>query len=142
MTMMRFCLGCSRHVPVTEYKDGRCRECDRAYYRKRRKQRGSTTQRGLGHQHQQLAKQVLSEEKVCWCCGQPARPSDPLEVDHVIPRSEGGKTVRENLRAAHRSCNRSRGGGVGRRPSDGRLTPVLMRREFNSGKVDAEILIG
>jgi 5-methylcytosine-specific restriction endonuclease McrA len=131
MTQMRLCLGCSRHVPVAEYKNGRCRTCDRAYYRKRRKQRGSTTQRGLGHQHQQLAKQVLNEEKVCWLCAQPARPNDPLEVDHVVPRSQGGKTVRGNLRAAHRSCNRSRG-GVGRRPSESRLTPNSVIREIDA----------
>jgi 5-methylcytosine-specific restriction endonuclease McrA len=46
-------------------------------------------------------------------CGQPARPDDPLEVDHRIPRSKGGRTVRENLSAANRSCNRSRGGREG-----------------------------
>jgi 5-methylcytosine-specific restriction protein A len=104
------CAGCFRTYPPPRRRD-RCPECEKAYYRERRKRRGSTTQRGLGHAHQHLRKQVLAEEKLCWLCGGPATGDDPLVADHVIPRSRGGATTRSNLRAAHASCNARRGDG-------------------------------
>lgn len=70
----------------------------------------TTTEAGRGWDHQQLAKRVLREEHVCWVCGGAPTDNDPLEADHVVPLSMGGQTVRSNVRAAHRSCNRSRGG--------------------------------
>lgn len=51
----------------------------------------------------------------CWICGQPidyALPHlDPgaFVVDHVIPLAAGGADQLGNKRAAHRSCNRSKG---------------------------------
>jgi 5-methylcytosine-specific restriction endonuclease McrA len=110
-------------------KRGRCPSCARAYERERRRQRGSTTERGLGATHQRLRKQVLVEERFCWICGEPTRAGDPLEVDHVVPRSRGGKTERPNLRAAHASCNRRRGAGVERQGSALTRNPAF--RETN-----------
>jgi 5-methylcytosine-specific restriction endonuclease McrA len=120
------CAGCFRTYPAPRRR-GRCPDCEREYYRERRKRRGSTTQRGLGHTHQQLREQVLAEEKLCWLCGKPATAGDPLVADHVIPRSRGGATTRANLRAAHASCNARRGQAVARPRS--RLTPAPARRE-------------
>ena len=133
MALLKVCGDCSRtYEPWTRNNRGRCRDCLRKYERVKRGRRGSTTQRGLGAEHQRLAKQVLAEEKTCWICGESARPDDPLEVDHVVPRAEGGATVRSNLRAAHASCNRSRGGrGRGRLEGDGRLTLQPATRETN-----------
>ena len=51
----------------------------------------------------------------CWLCDEAvdaeAPPDSPWSgtVDHVVPRSRGGKTVPENLRLAHRRCNGTRG---------------------------------
>lgn len=59
---------------------------------------------------------VLAEERVCWICGRPGAPDDPLTADHVIPRSLGGSHDRSNLRAGHRSCNSSRKAGPPRPP--------------------------
>jgi 5-methylcytosine-specific restriction endonuclease McrA len=46
-------------------------------------------------------------------CGQPIdlEPGtrDPLELAHVIPHADGGPFTVENLRPAHRSCNRRAG---------------------------------
>src|SRR5438552_15817270 len=106
--MLQFCCASCFRIYGPPRRRGRCPDCERAYYRERRKRRGSTTQRGLGAEHQRLAKQVLNEETACWICGGRGTADDPLEVDHVVPRSKGGKTVRSNLRAAHASCNRSR----------------------------------
>jgi 5-methylcytosine-specific restriction protein A len=83
-------------------KPGLCRDCER-------ERRPNTTQRGLGSNHQRIRRQVLAEENLCWICGQPARPDDPLTADHVLSRAAGGRNTRSNYRAAHYSCNSSRG---------------------------------
>lgn len=46
-------------------------------------------------------------------------------VDHVIWRSEGGPSHRENLRAAHRQCNMSAAGNPG--PQERPRVPRLPR---------------
>lgn len=46
---------------------------------------------------------------VCGLCGQDIHHIDDAEVDHIVPWSQGGKTVRENARLVHRLCNRWRG---------------------------------
>jgi 5-methylcytosine-specific restriction endonuclease McrA len=66
-----------------------------------------------GWAHERASRQVRLEETSCWICGEPAKPGDPLTADHIIPRIDGGADVRENMRAAHRSCNSRRGAGVG-----------------------------
>ena len=65
-----------------------------------------------GWAHEQASRQVRLEETSCWICGEPAKPGDPLTADHLVPRIHGGPDVRENMRAAHRSCNSRRGAGV------------------------------
>ena len=134
MALLKICCGCFRsYQPWSRNNRGRCRDCLRKYEREKRRRRGSTTQRGLGAEHQRLAKQVLSEEKACWLCGEPAHPDDRLEVDHVVPRAKGGATVRSNLRAAHASCNRGRGSrGGGQLEGDRRLTRKPVRGETHT----------
>jgi hypothetical protein len=54
---------------------------------------------GTTRAQQQLVAQVLAEEP--WCrCGQPA-----TEAGHIVPRSQGGRYVRENLTGQCRPCN-------------------------------------
>jgi hypothetical protein len=43
----------------------------------------------------------------CQYCGARA-PEATLEVDHIVPRSRGGKNSPENLRTACFSCNRGK----------------------------------
>jgi len=50
----------------------------------------------------------------CEICHEPPTPGDPLEADHIIPVADGGNDTSANLRAVHRSYNRTRGrGGAG-----------------------------
>jgi hypothetical protein len=46
----------------------------------------------------------------CQYCGAQA-PDVRLEVDHLIPVSQGGETVEDNLAAACWDCNRGKGAG-------------------------------
>jgi 5-methylcytosine-specific restriction endonuclease McrA len=70
-------------------------------------------QRDNGHsRRKRIAREVLAQEHTCWICGHPERPGDPLTIDHLIPVAYGGTTTRENLRAAHRSCNSRRGASL------------------------------
>lgn len=85
-----------------------------------------------GWAHQRASKQASVEETSCWICGEPAKPGDPLTGDHIVPRIDGGADVRENMRAAHRSCNSRRGAGhrgEGARATVGtpHLTPAAQR---------------
>jgi len=43
----------------------------------------------------------------CALCGV-SKDERPIDVDHIIPRSRGGKTVLENLQALCSKCNRSK----------------------------------
>jgi 5-methylcytosine-specific restriction endonuclease McrA len=52
---------------------------------------------------------ILTPDARCYLCGGAPTPDDPLEADHVLPLSMGGGH-RGNLRPAHRSCNRRKGG--------------------------------
>jgi 5-methylcytosine-specific restriction endonuclease McrA len=53
--------------------------------------------------------QTLAEEKVCWICGGEPTTDDPLVADHLLPTSDGGKSTRSNMHAAHLRCNARRG---------------------------------
>jgi 5-methylcytosine-specific restriction endonuclease McrA len=59
--------------------------------------------------HDRIAKQVKREEKVCALCGLGPLPGDPLEAGHIVALSLGGKSMRSNYRAEHRSHNRAQG---------------------------------
>lgn len=42
---------------------------------------------------------------ICHLCGGVIERLSELSIDHVRPRSRGGRTVIDNLRPAHRTCN-------------------------------------
>lgn len=45
--------------------------------------------------------------KICYCylCGEPILEGQKWNLDHVKPRSKGGKTEADNLRPTHYECN-------------------------------------
>ncbi len=52
---------------------------------------------------------LARDRETCQYCGcQPGRIN--LTIDHVIPRSQGGNTVWDNVVTACRECNRKKGG--------------------------------
>jgi 5-methylcytosine-specific restriction endonuclease McrA len=71
------------------------------------------------HRRKITRKAVLARDAwTCQYCGE-SRPS--LTVDHVIPRSRGGKSVWENIVASCASCNRRKGN---RLPREIRMHPL------------------
>jgi hypothetical protein len=46
----------------------------------------------------------------CWLCGKEIVDEAPT-LDHIVPRSKGGRGAIVNMRLAHRSCNERRSSG-------------------------------
>ncbi len=63
--------------------------------------------RGYGPGWKQRAALVRATATLCHICGQPARPNDPWQADHIIPVQHGG--TNGPVAAAHRSCNIAKG---------------------------------
>lgn len=51
---------------------------------------------------------LLRDRNTCQFCGQPF-PASELTLDHVLPRSRGGRSTWENLVACCYECNNSKG---------------------------------
>jgi 5-methylcytosine-specific restriction endonuclease McrA len=43
----------------------------------------------------------------CWVCGQHVAAEDAT-LEHILPRSEGGNSHRDNLAISHLQCNQQR----------------------------------
>lgn len=50
----------------------------------------------------------LGNPQECYLCGTANLTWATAELDHVTPLSQGGKTTIDNLRWAHRRCNRAK----------------------------------
>lgn len=84
-------------------------------------QRRSTTEQGLGWSHQKARAKALKEMQEgepCPFCGLPMSKDEPLDFDHVIPRSQGGTDGPRRL--SHAPCNRQAGGRLGARLTNAR----------------------
>ncbi len=66
----------------------------------------------------------------CWLCDGAVDPDAPINspgagtVDHVVPKSRGGRTEPQNLRLAHRRCNTNRGNDLPERDWPDRLMVI------------------
>ena len=74
---------------------------------------------------EKVTKLFLMQGGKCYLCGNEMKlprdfserkVRDPLEatIDHIVPRSHGGTYRKENIKAAHRECNRRKGNTMGR----------------------------
>jgi hypothetical protein len=71
----------------------------------------TTTERGLGWQHQQQRAALLrclTPGTPCWWCARPMFLWQRLSADHVQARAHGGRRAGRLL---HRRCNEQRGDG-------------------------------
>ncbi len=74
----------------------------------------------------------LRDKYTCQYCGRKFPPSE-LNIDHIIPRSRGGKSTWENVVCSCQECNRKKGGRTPeeagmkliRKPRKPRWTPYL-----------------
>ena len=48
----------------------------------------------------------LPEDNDCYLCGEKITLEGGYEMDHVLPRTQGGDNTVDNLRWTHRVCNR------------------------------------
>ena len=65
-----------------------------------------STRRGQDIEAPTRVAKLLKEQKgKCPYCGQYFTSSDLLEVDHIIPRSQGGKDEYKNLQLLHAHCH-------------------------------------
>mgnify|MGYP006423079813 FL=1 len=60
---------------------------------------------GYGGISPRVAKLVKRQKGRCNHCGQHFHNEDQIEVDHVVPKSQGGKDTYNNLQALHRHCH-------------------------------------
>ena len=92
-----------------------------------------------GRAWRRLRQEVLQEQPFCGC------GALSVEVDHIVPRRQGGQDVRENVRALCKSCHSRRtasmqGYPVGKISKDHQLPDAPQassrRRRFVSGGVN------
>lgn len=101
---MQPCLhpGCLEVVrPGERYCGTHRREITKAYDR----QRGSAAARGYDARWRRLRKQVLSEEPLCRACLAEGRLMPSTDVDHIVPKSQGGTDDRSNLQGLCHKCH-------------------------------------
>jgi len=56
-----------------------------------------------------LKQQLHEADPTCQICDQRIYDIDDAEIDHIQHYWQGGRTIQENARLAHRYCNRARG---------------------------------
>lgn len=54
------------------------------------------------------ARLIKEQKGRCAICGDYFLPDDTIERDHIIPKALGGKNIRENVQAIHKSCHRQK----------------------------------
>ncbi|WP_431688952.1 HNH endonuclease [Hahella sp. NBU794] len=70
-------------------------------------QKGSDTQRGYGWQWRKLRARILRRDNyLCQVCLKLGRTSAATEVDHILPKAEGGDSRGSNLQGICKACHR------------------------------------
>lgn len=101
------CRGCRN---VTTDRDGYCDDhADMRAGWVKTQQGKTTTQRGYGHAWRKLRWQVMQRDKaLCQVCLELNRITSATEVDHIVPKFQGGTDALDNLRAICHACHRDK----------------------------------
>jgi len=85
---------CDQHKHVNRFADDR---------------RGTRQSRGYGRQWDQTRKRILARDcGLCQPCQHAGRLTTATEVDHVVPKAEGGGEGDGNLQSICRPCHKAK----------------------------------
>lgn len=116
---MKTCTKCLTPKPVGKFRkrgpNGRrawCKVCEGQYARNEAPGRfwtrlaSNLSRYGGAYLSPGVLKEKVGYPEACYLCGDPIIRAADAEIDHVIPLAQGGPTTVENLKWAHRRCNR------------------------------------
>ena len=101
-------IGCPELVH-SRYKGGYCEahQSERTGWRRHQQKLGSNAQRGYGYQWQLLRKRILiRDDYCCVVCAKKGRLTEAREVDHIIPKAQGGTDAESNLQSICKPCHK------------------------------------
>jgi 5-methylcytosine-specific restriction endonuclease McrA len=103
----RRCMECGEDIPARMRADARfcSASCNK---RAHNGTRAARTRTGRDQSYVSRAYIIERDGGRCHLCGKRPRPGE-IQLDHLIPVSEGGDHTPENLRVACAFCNRSKG---------------------------------
>ena len=95
---------------LTHDGTSRCPRHPRKAWARAAKASETTSERGYGWQWQKLRKQILQRDVLCQPCLAkiPERITLGTEVDHIVPKSQGGTDDPANLCAICADCHREK----------------------------------
>lgn len=112
MAASKMCIDCGAITATSP-----CTACKRARGRRRERGRPSPTQRGYGAPWRRLRARVLDawirdNGEICpgfRCRPHPPWPGNPLTVDHIVAKIDGGTDDLDNLAVLCKSCQGRKG---------------------------------
>ncbi|WP_131669528.1 HNH endonuclease [Psychrobacter pygoscelis] len=79
----------------------------RSNWTKRQRRFGNSGQRGYGHEWRKLRKTVLErDDYLCVICRDTGVLIPATDVDHIVPKAQGGTDDSNNLQSLCKSCHR------------------------------------
>jgi 5-methylcytosine-specific restriction protein A len=70
--------------------------------------RGSPAERGYGRAWQKLRKAMLAQEPLCRACREQGVVTAATDLDHIVPKAEGGTDDPANLQALCADCHKDK----------------------------------
>lgn len=81
----------------------------RSNWNKRQDRIGSTTERGYGHAWRKLRASILErDDYLCLLCKANGHVTEATDVDHIIPREQGGTDDPTNLQSLCSPCHKEK----------------------------------
>ncbi len=102
---------CVRHPKQLLKRGERCPLCPKppSNWGKYQEQQGNRHQRGYGNDWYKLRNAVFARDtKLCQVCMKKNILTPATEVDHIIPKSQGGTNTMDNLQAICKTCHKKK----------------------------------